>query len=74
LEKEKLGATIIPIIISTNKTQLILFCNKSAYPIYLTIGNIPKEVRRKPSKCAYVLLGYLPTTRLEGITNQAQQR
>ncbi|KAF5312199.1 hypothetical protein D9619_003824 [Psilocybe cf. subviscida] len=46
----------------------------SAYPVYLTIGNIPKEICRKPSKRAYVLLGYLPTTQLEGITNQSQCR
>ncbi|KAF8986202.1 hypothetical protein BDQ17DRAFT_1492996 [Cyathus striatus] len=65
LEQHAPGATIIPIIISTDKTQLTLFRNKSAYPVYLSIGNIPKEIRRKPSSRAYVLLGYLPTTRLE---------
>ncbi|KAF8998031.1 hypothetical protein BDQ17DRAFT_1391788 [Cyathus striatus] len=74
LEKSKPGATIVPIIISTDKTQLTLFRNKSAYPIYLTIGNIPKEIRRKPSAHAYVLLGYLPTTRLENVTNNASRR
>jgi hypothetical protein len=70
----KPGATIIPIIISSDKTQLTLFRNKSAYPIYMTIGNIPKEIRRKPSSRAYLLLGYLPTTRLENITNKARKR
>lgn len=51
-----------------------MFRNKSAYPVYLTIGNIPKEVRRKPSRRAHILLGYLPTTRLEHITNRAARR
>ncbi|KAG6825399.1 hypothetical protein H0H92_003822, partial [Tricholoma furcatifolium] len=74
LEKDNSGATIVPIIISTDKTQLTLFRNKSAYPIYMTIGNIPKEVRAKPSNRAYVLLGYLPTTSLENITNKAARR
>ncbi|GLB45659.1 putative protein Coprinopsis cinerea okayama7 130 [Lyophyllum shimeji] len=74
LEKDKPGATIVPIIISTDKTQLTLFRNKSAYPIYLTISNIPKEIRRRPSSRAYVLLGYLPTTRLEHVTNLASRR
>ena len=40
----------------------------------MTISNIPKEIRRKPSSRAYVLLGYLPTTRLENITNKARKR
>ncbi|KAG6835139.1 hypothetical protein H0H93_004525, partial [Arthromyces matolae] len=40
----------------------------------MTIGNIPKEVRRKPSNRAYVLLGYLPTTRLETVSNKASRR
>ncbi|KAG6825968.1 hypothetical protein H0H92_001684, partial [Tricholoma furcatifolium] len=74
LEKDKPGATIVPIIISTDKTQLTLFRNKSAYPVYLSIGNIPKEIRCKPSNHAYVLLGYLPTTRLENETNAAARR
>ncbi|KIL59617.1 hypothetical protein M378DRAFT_14733 [Amanita muscaria Koide BX008] len=68
------GATIVPVIISTDKTQLTLFRNKNAYPIYMTIGNIPKEIRRRPSMRAYVLLGYLPTTRLEYVSNHAQKR
>jgi hypothetical protein len=40
----------------------------------MTIGNIPKEIRRKPSSRAYILLGYLPTTRLESITNKSRKR
>ena len=40
----------------------------------MTIGNIPKEIRRKPSSRAYILLGYLPTTRLENIPNKARKR
>ena len=40
----------------------------------MTIGNIPKEIRRKPSLHAYVLLGYLPTTRLCHVSNKAQRR
>ncbi|KAL1711531.1 hypothetical protein EV715DRAFT_278440 [Schizophyllum commune] len=74
LEARKPGATIIPIILSSDKTQLTSFRNKSAYPVYMTIGNIPKEVRRKPSTRAYVLLGYLRTSRLSHIKNEAAQR
>ncbi|KAG1838880.1 hypothetical protein F4604DRAFT_1941106 [Suillus subluteus] len=65
------GATIVPVIISSDKTQVTMFRNKSAYPVYLTIGNIPKEIRRKPSHRAHILLVYLPTTHLKHITNKA---
>ncbi|KAH8108644.1 hypothetical protein DFH11DRAFT_1691430 [Phellopilus nigrolimitatus] len=47
------GATAAPLIISTDKTQLTNFCgSKQAYPVYLTIGNIPRWIRKKPSKKA----------------------
>ncbi|KAJ7796041.1 hypothetical protein B0H13DRAFT_2392831 [Mycena leptocephala] len=44
VEKDHPGATIIPIIISSDKTQLTVFGNKTAYPVYMTLGNIPKEI------------------------------
>ncbi|KAG1825461.1 uncharacterized protein BJ212DRAFT_1443604 [Suillus subaureus] len=65
------GGTIVLIIISSDKTQVTMFCNKTAYPIYLTIGNIPKEIRHKPSCGTHILLAYLPTTCLEHMTNKA---
>ena len=45
-----------------------------AYPIYLTIGNIPKDIRRKPSRHAQLLLGYIPTTKLGGMSVKAARR
>ena len=74
LEEFKPGATLIPIILSSDKTQLTLFRAKSAYPVYLTIGNIRKDVRRKPSRHAQMLIGYIPTSWLEHITNAAARR
>ncbi|KAI0037397.1 hypothetical protein FA95DRAFT_1467917, partial [Auriscalpium vulgare] len=61
LESLNPGGTIMPLIISTDKTQITQFRNQSAYPLYLTIGNIAKEIRRQPSKHAQILVGYLPT-------------
>ncbi|KAG2341299.1 hypothetical protein BDR05DRAFT_949884 [Suillus weaverae] len=71
LDAQQPGGTIVPIIISSDKTQVTMFRNKTAYPVYLTIGNIPKELRRKPSSGSHILLAYLPTIRLKHITNKA---
>ncbi|KDQ15434.1 hypothetical protein BOTBODRAFT_82967, partial [Botryobasidium botryosum FD-172 SS1] len=68
------GTTITPVIISLDKTQLTLFSNKTTYPVYITIGNIPKEVWRKPLWQSQILLVYLPTMRLEHIKCKASCR
>ena len=65
---------MIPVIISSDKTQLTLFRNKAAYPVYITIGNLPKAVRSRPSQGGQILLGYLPTSKLEHITNKSKRR
>ncbi|KAM6499612.1 hypothetical protein JOM56_005120 [Amanita muscaria] len=74
LEASKPGATIAPLIISSDKTQVTLFGNKTAYPVYLTIGNLPKSIRRKPSQRGQVLLAYLPTSKLARVTVQSSRR
>ncbi|KAJ3737911.1 hypothetical protein FB446DRAFT_602123, partial [Lentinula raphanica] len=54
------GGTVAPVILATDKTQLTQFSgSKSAYPVYLTIGNIPKDLRRKPGSRACILIAYL---------------
>ncbi|KAH9914854.1 uncharacterized protein B0H18DRAFT_1125241 [Fomitopsis serialis] len=59
------GAAVAPIIIATDKTQLTQFLgNKAAYPVYLTLGNIPRAIRHKPSEHACILLGYLPVSKI----------
>ncbi|KAG2362202.1 hypothetical protein BDR07DRAFT_1451275 [Suillus spraguei] len=64
LEAKKPGATVIPIILSSDKMQVTMFRNKSAYPVYMTIGNILKEI-------LWILLAYL---KLDHITNKAARR
>ncbi|KIK50210.1 hypothetical protein GYMLUDRAFT_123146, partial [Collybiopsis luxurians FD-317 M1] len=65
------GGTVVPVIIASDKTQLTQFSgNKAAYPVYLTIGNIPKSLRRKPGYRACVLIAYLSVDKIstEGLS------
>ncbi|KAH9978503.1 hypothetical protein BJV74DRAFT_900518 [Russula compacta] len=56
------GATVIPIILSSDKTKLSMFSeDKKAYRVYINIGDVPKTLRRKPSAQAHMILAYLPT-------------
>ncbi|TFK66936.1 hypothetical protein BDN72DRAFT_822925 [Pluteus cervinus] len=68
------GRTIIPLIFSSDKTQLTLFGDTTVYPLYMTLGNIAKEIRHCPSLRAYVLIGYLPTSKLAHIKTKASRR
>lgn len=59
------GATLAPLILATDKTQLTQFSgSKQAYPVYLTIGNLPSGIRRKPSEKGAILLAYLSTDKI----------
>ncbi|GAB1520445.1 hypothetical protein RhiTH_003520 [Rhizoctonia solani] len=65
------GATVIPIIISSDATQLTNFLGgKSAWPVYITIGNIPQSIRAKVSSYATMLLAYLPSPKFNCFTKK----
>jgi len=54
------------VILSSNKTALSVFSgDKKAWPVYLTIGNISKDVRRQVSAHSTILISYLPVSKLE---------
>ena len=40
----------------------------------MTIGNLPKEIRHKPSMQGQILLAYLPVTKLKHVTNDKARR
>jgi hypothetical protein len=65
-----------PVILATDKTQLTQFSgNKSAYPVYLTLGNLPRSIRRKPSEHACVLIAYLSVDKIRRDNmSQVEQR
>ncbi|KAF8594043.1 hypothetical protein BDV93DRAFT_459758 [Ceratobasidium sp. AG-I] len=64
-EQLPVGSTVVPIILASDKTHLTTqMGGKEAWPVYLTIGNIPKDVRKQVSSHSSILIGYLPVTRL----------
>ena len=60
--KRKLG-TIVPIICASDETHLMNYSgDKSAWPVYITIGNLSSKVRNASSSHRLLLLGLLPIT------------
>ncbi|EGO05017.1 hypothetical protein SERLA73DRAFT_44354, partial [Serpula lacrymans var. lacrymans S7.3] len=67
------GAALSPVVIATDKTQLTQFSDsKSAYPVYLTLGNIPRAIQRRPSQHACILIGYLSVSKIIGIEKSSR--
>jgi hypothetical protein len=55
------GATVVPIILASDKTLLTQQAGgKTAWPLYLSIGNLKLSVRRSVARPGLILLGYLP--------------
>ncbi len=60
-EKLPKGAILVPVICGSDKTLLTKMAGyQSAWPVYLTISNIPKHVQNNPSAYAILLLALLP--------------
>jgi hypothetical protein len=60
-EKLDSGATVVPIILSSDKTLMTkLQGDQTAWPVYITIGNINRGLRRQQTVPSILLLGFLP--------------
>jgi hypothetical protein len=55
------GSTVVPIILGSDKTMLsTLSGDKTAWPVYLSIGNLSKAKRRSVKTNGLILIGLLP--------------
>ena len=70
-KKLPVDSTIAPLILSSDKTQLTQFHgDKSAWPVYLTLGNIAKAKHHQVGAHATILIGYLPVAKLDNFMNE----
>ena len=55
------GATIVPVICASDKTHLTNFLgDHHAWPLYLTIGNIRKDIRSTPATRTWISFRLIP--------------
>ncbi|KAG9082248.1 hypothetical protein FRC06_005152, partial [Ceratobasidium sp. 370] len=67
--------TIAPLIVASDKTKMTkLSGNKSAYPVYLSIGNISKTYQRQATKHATVVIGYLPIDNFKDVPSETLRK
>src|SRR4051812_13111365 len=61
LVKEHENATIVPIIVGTDKTAMTQHHGDTeAWPIYISIGNLSSRTRHSQTRPGMLLLGLLP--------------
>ncbi|KAG8731527.1 hypothetical protein FRC10_001655 [Ceratobasidium sp. 414] len=69
------SGTVVPLIISSDETTL---ANNprgpKGHPIYLSLGNISKSIRRRPTKHAMILIGYIPVDSFEEVANDETRK
>ncbi|KAF8133438.1 hypothetical protein EV363DRAFT_1115459, partial [Boletus edulis] len=60
------------VVTASDKTELSQFKgDKNAWPVYLSIGNISKGIRRQPARHASVLLGYIPVLKMDAFEDNS---
>ncbi|QRW13184.1 hypothetical protein RhiLY_12183 [Ceratobasidium sp. AG-Ba] len=69
------NGTIVPLIIASDETTLTNNPRgDKAHPIYLSIGNISKSVRRKPTKRPMIIIGYLPVDSFDDVPDDGSRQ
>lgn len=65
------GATTLGIMLASDKTHLSTYSgDKNMHPVYISIANIQKDVRNKPSRQGWMLLAKLPTHKFAALKAQ----
>jgi len=63
------AATIVPVICASDKTHLTnILGDQHAWPLYLKIGTLRKDIRHTPNKRTLILVGLIPCL-LKGAKN-----
>lgn len=69
------GTVVAPGILSSDKTQLSsVSSDKTAWPVYLSLGNISKDLRCSTSSHAMILIEYLLVAKLTCFSKAEQPR
>jgi hypothetical protein len=56
-----LGDTLVPLLFLSDGTHLSNFaCDKTAWPVYMTIGNLSSKIRHMPAAQTVVMVTLLP--------------
>ncbi|KAG1823782.1 uncharacterized protein BJ212DRAFT_1261708 [Suillus subaureus] len=67
------GAVVVLVILASDKTSLLQFSgDQEVWPMYLTLGNISKDIQHQLLKHAAILITYLPISKLECFTQDIQ--
>ena len=69
-----MGSTVIPILLASNKTKLTnLGRNKTAWPVYMSLGNLPMNLQSSPSTGSWIPIAYLPHCEWETVLSSTQK-
>jgi hypothetical protein len=59
-DESNLSRTLLPIDLTSDKTHLSQSGKAKAWPLYLTIGNLPNDIRLNPENGCVQLVALLP--------------